>query len=111
MSLAIPSWLALTASVEAQPVNPLLVFLSTACSTEELGKVIRVAVLDAKQANAIYKKGKAPEVAKQGDIYIQIFSRSKAVPNDYLMSKLKRAPTTEELADLSGRPNCTIVGE
>ena len=110
ISIAAALWLSSTAVAGAAPVNPLLAFLSTSCSGDELGKVTRVAILDARQANAIFKKGKAAQVAKQGDVYVQVFAKSKAMPNDFFMSKIDRAPTSSEMAEIIGKTQCTESG-
>lgn len=107
VSIAVVSSLASTAWAEAQPSNPLLALLNSGCSAAELGKVTRVAVLDAKQTNAIFKKGNAPQDAKPGNVYTQIFASSKAEPKDFFVSKLKRTPTSSETMELVGKPQCT----
>lgn len=107
ISVATTLWLSSSAALAAQPVNPLTALLATSCSAEDLGRVTRVAILNAKQANAIFKKGRAPQDAREGDVWVQIFVRSKTVPNDYSLSKLDRAPTSLEMAEIVGKPSCT----
>ena len=80
------------------------------CSGDELGKVTRAILLDYKQANAVYKKGNGPQIAKPGEIYVQIFARSKAVPFDWTITKVDKRPSTDELASLVGKAQCTIIG-
>ncbi|MDO9132257.1 hypothetical protein [Hydrogenophaga sp.] len=107
ISIATGLWLASSLASGAQLVNPLTALLDTGCSAEDLGRVTRVSILNAKQANAIFKKGRAPQDAREGDVWVQIFVRSKTVPNDYSLSKLDRAPTSSEMAEIVGKPSCT----
>lgn len=103
VSYSAPSW--------SQPANELLRSVNADCTAEYLGKVTRVAVIDAKQANAIYKKGRAPQIAKQGEVYVQVFIRSKDNPNYFYMEQVDRVPTASEIAELVGRPSCTISAD
>lgn len=91
--------------------NPFLSLLYTECSAEELGRVTKVAVLNAKQANEIYRKGNAFPAAKPDEVYLQIFAKSKVVSKDYSLTKAQRAPSPSEKAELIGKPQCTITGE
>lgn len=92
-------------------VNPFLSLLYTACSADELGKVTKVDVLNAKQANEIYRKGNAFPAAKPDEVYLQIFAKSKVLPKDYSLTKVQRAPSPSEKAELIGKPQCTYTGE
>jgi hypothetical protein len=107
ISIATALWLASSAASAVQPVNPLTARLDTSCSKEHLGRVTRVSILNAKQANAIFKKFGAYPDAKEGDIWVQIFVRSKALPKEYYLDKVDRAPTSSEVAELVGKPSCT----
>lgn len=109
--LAIALWIATPAVSAAPLVNPLLAFLTTSCSAEELGRVTQVKVLDANQANAFLKKLGAPQDAKKGDVYVQILAKSRASPGDYFMSKVQRAPSASETAELVGKAQCTTTGD
>ncbi len=107
ISLATTLLLVTSTASLAQPSNPLFGQMDTSCSGDDLGKVTRVSVLNAKQANAIFKKGGAHQDARAGEIWVQIFVRSKALPNEYLLSRVDRAPTSSEVAALVGKPACT----
>lgn len=99
------------ATTDDTAVNPFLSLLDTACSADELGKVTKVVVLNAKQANEIYRKGNAFPAAKPDEVYLQIFAKSKVLPKDYSMTIVQRAPSPDEKAELIGKPQCTYTGE
>lgn len=95
-------------SASAQGDNPLSgLLMPTGCSPDELGRVTQAKLLTPQQANAIFKKGNAPQIAKRGEAWVQIFARSRANPDSYTLTRTDRAPTPAELAAVVGKPTCT----
>lgn len=106
-TIATVLWLASSTVSMAQPVNPLLSLIDTSCVGDDFGKVTRVTLLNSKQVNAIFRKSRAYEDARAGETWVQIFVRSKALPNDYSLRKIDKLPTASEIAEIVGKPACT----
>ena len=98
---------AATSTARAAPTGSLAKFISADCDKDELGKVTAVKVIDAKAANAEFKKGKAPQIAKPGETWVLIFAASKTNPKDLTMDKVDAIPTAADVAAVVGQPQCT----